>query len=53
MNKEYIKWLEFVSKEDKDILSNMSEEEISKCFGDDLEFGTAGIRGLMGLVILD
>ena len=49
MNKEYIKWLEFVSKEDKDILSNMSEEEISKCFGDDLEFGTAGIRGLMGL----
>ena len=49
MNKEYLKWLEFVSKEDKDILSNMSEEEINKCFAEDLEFGTAGIRGLMGL----
>ena len=49
MNKEYIRWLEFVSKEDKDILSNMSEEEIDKSFNEDLEFGTAGIRGLMGL----
>ncbi len=49
MNKEYLRWLDFVSKEDKDILSKMSEEEISKCFADDLEFGTAGIRGLMGL----
>ena len=49
MNKEYLRWLEFVSKEDKNILSNMSEEEIKKCFAEDLEFGTAGIRGLMGL----
>ena len=49
MNKEYLKWLEFVSKEDKDILSNMSKDEINKCFDEDLEFGTAGIRGIMGL----
>ena len=49
MNKEYQKWLEFVSKEDKEILSNMSNEEIDKCFNKDLEFGTAGIRGIMGL----
>lgn len=51
MNKEYLKWLngDFVSKEDKEILSSMSEEEINKCFAEDLEFGTAGIRGLMGL----
>ena len=49
MNKEYLRWLDFVSKEDKDILSKMSEEEINKCFDEDLEFGTAGIRGLMGL----
>ena len=51
MNKEYLKWLNgnFITKEDKEILSNMTEEEISKCFSDDLEFGTAGIRGLMCL----
>lgn len=51
MNKEYLKWLngDFISKEDKEILSNMSDEEISKSFNDELEFGTAGIRGIMGL----
>ena len=51
MNKEYLRWTngDFVTKEDKELLSRMSEEEISKCFSDDLEFGTAGIRGIMGL----
>ena len=51
MNKEYLKWLngDFISKEDKEILSNMSDEEINKSFDEDLEFGTAGIRGIMGL----
>ena len=51
MNKEYLRWLngEFVSKEDKELLARMSEEEINKCFGEDLEFGTAGIRDIMGL----
>lgn len=53
MNKEYLKWLngDFISKEDKEILSNMSDEEIGKSFNEDLEFGTAGIRGIMGLGI--
>lgn len=51
MNKEYLRWLngDFISKEDKDILSNMTDEEIEKCFNEELEFGTAGIRGIMGL----
>ena len=53
MNKEYLKWLngDFVSKEDKEILSNMTDEEIAKSFNEELEFGTAGIRGIMGLGI--
>ena len=51
MNKEYLRWLngDFISNEDKEILSNMSDEEISKSFDEELEFGTAGIRGIMGL----
>jgi phosphoglucomutase len=53
MNKEYLKWLnsDFISKEDKEILSNMCEEEINDSFNEELVFGTAGIRGLMGLGI--
>ena len=51
MNKEYLRWLngDFVSKEDKEILSNMSDEEIEESFNEELVFGTAGIRGIMGL----
>ena len=46
---EYNKWLEFVSEEDKQILLNMNEEEIKDSFTGKLSFGTAGIRGIMGL----
>lgn len=51
MNKEYLKWLngDFLTKEDKDILSNMTDEEINESFSEDLSFGTSGIRGIMGL----
>ena len=51
MNKEYLKWLngDFVTNEDKEILARMTEEEINKCFSNELEFGTAGIRDIMGL----
>ena len=51
MNKEYLRWLnnDFISKEDKEILSNMTDEEINKSFNKELEFGTAGIRDIMGL----
>lgn len=55
MNKEILNkynfWLngEFLDKEDKKILKNMTDEEIIESFSSDLSFGTAGIRGIMGL----
>lgn len=51
MNEKYNEWLnsEYVDNNDKEILKNMSEEEINDSFSKDLEFGTAGIRGIMGL----
>ena len=45
----YEKWLEFVSSEDKKIMLNMSEEEKIDSFSETLSFGTAGIRGIMGI----
>lgn len=55
MNKEILEkynyWLnsDFVSDEDKKILEEMSDEEITDSFSKELEFGTAGIRGIMGV----
>ena len=49
MIENYNKWLEFVSEEDKEIMLNMSDEEKKECFTDTLSFGTAGIRGIMGI----
>lgn len=51
MIEKYNEWLndESIANEDKKILRNMSKEEIESSFYDDLEFGTAGIRGIMGL----
>ena len=48
---KYNEWLnsEYIDEEDKKILKNMSEEEIKEAFYEDLSFGTAGIRGIMGL----
>ncbi|MDD2370504.1 MAG: phospho-sugar mutase [Firmicutes bacterium] len=48
---KYQKWLEDkgITKEDKEILKGMSLEEIKDNFYKDLEFGTAGIRGIRGL----
>ena len=48
---KYHEWLnsEFVSGEDKQILADMSDEEIEEAFCKELEFGTAGIRGIMGI----
>lgn len=45
----YEKWLEFVSPEDKEIMLDMSEEEKKDAFSETLSFGTAGIRGIMGI----
>ena len=48
---KYNEWLNgnFLSKEDNVTLKNMTEEEIKENFSSDLTFGTAGIRGIMGL----
>ena len=47
----YNEWINsnFIDIEDKEILKNMSKEEIEDAFYGELSFGTAGIRGIMGL----
>ena len=37
-----------LSDEFREQLLNMSDEEINDCFYKELEFGTAGMRGLLG-----
>ena len=48
---KYKEWVEgnFIDSKDKKELLDMSNKEIKEAFSLDLEFGTAGIRGLMGL----
>ena len=50
VNEEYQKWLNEPSLPSylKEQLENMSQEEIYDAFYADLEFGTAGIRGVLG-----
>ncbi len=50
VEEKYQRWLndESVSNEDKEVLKNLSKEEINDAFYRDLEFGTAGIRGILG-----
>lgn len=47
--KEYKKWLE--KTEDKEVINllrRMNEQEIEDAFYRDLEFGTGGLRGVIG-----
>ncbi len=46
----YNRWLNspLVSENDKSILKSMSKQEIADAFYKDLEFGTAGMRGVIG-----
>ncbi len=46
----YNRWINSnkVSQKDKDILKNMSQEQIDDAFFKDVEFGTAGMRGILG-----
>lgn len=46
----YNRWLNspLVSAKDKEILKNMSQEQIDDAFFKDVEFGTAGMRGILG-----
>lgn len=48
---KYKKWLEYssIKSEDKGVLRNMSDESIKNAFTEDLVFGTAGLRGKLGL----
>lgn len=50
INTNYQRWMKsaLVSKEDKEILSKMSKEQIDDAFFKDVEFGTAGMRGVLG-----
>ena len=46
----YNRWLKspLVSAKDKETLQKMSQEEIDDAFFKDVEFGTAGMRGILG-----
>ncbi len=48
---KYNEWLtnDRLTEDEKDILKNMSADEIEDSFFKDIEFGTGGIRGLLGL----
>ena len=46
---KYDLWLENTSDEDKTALKAMSEDEIRDSFYKELEFGTGGLRGIMGM----
>lgn len=46
---KYDLWLENTSDEDKAALRAMSEDEIRDSFYKELEFGTGGLRGIMGM----
>ena len=46
---KYNLWLENTSDEDKAALKAMSEDEIRDSFYKELEFGTGGLRGIMGM----
>ena len=46
----YLRWLNSnrVSEQDKEILRNMNQEQFDDAFFKDVEFGTAGMRGVLG-----
>ena len=50
VNEKYERWLTspLVSEKDKDILTHMSKEDKDDAFFKDVEFGTAGMRGILG-----
>lgn len=48
MNSLIEEWKKSSNEKMKDSLSKLSPSELNDCFANDLEFGTAGIRGIMG-----
>ena len=51
MQTNYTKWLNssFLEEDEKEIILGLSEKEKNECFSGYLEFGTGGMRGIMGL----
>lgn len=51
MQTNYTKWVNssFLEENEKEIILNLSEVEKNECFSKYLEFGTGGMRGIMGL----
>lgn len=51
MQTNYIKWINssFLEENEKKIILELSETEKNECFSGYLEFGTGGMRGIMGL----
>lgn len=51
MQTNYTKWLNssFLEENEKEIILGLSESEKNECFSGYLEFGTGGMRGIMGL----
>lgn len=47
--REYNLWLKKVSDAEKDMLRSMSQTEIEEAFCKNLDFGTGGLRGIMGI----
>lgn len=45
------KWLEsdFVTQEEKEMIRSLSDNDLTEAFHKNVEFGTAGMRGLMGV----
>lgn len=50
MQTKYTKWINssFLEENEKEIIFNLSELEKNECFSGYLEFGTGGMRGIMG-----
>ena len=48
VNQEYKRWLDNASDEIRDELKDLTPEEVRERFSLDLEFGTGGMRGVMG-----
>ena len=50
MIEEYNRWLNspVVSEQDKEILRNMTDSQKDDAFFKNVEFGTAGMRGILG-----
>lgn len=47
MNKIYKEWYSYAPLEIKQKMNQMSSAEISECFKNDIQFGTAGMRGVI------